>query len=80
MMWPETSRSESHLLVVTVLLDDPDTDELVARMTSTVVTVTGDSVLLTAVVLAPGAAVEGVVGGLVVEAVASPFTVAQYRE
>jgi hypothetical protein len=87
-MWPETSRSESHLLVVTVLPDDPNTDELVAVATSMAVDVTGDSVLLTTVVLAPGAAVEGVVGGLefgfglglVVGVVTSPFTVAQYRE
>jgi hypothetical protein len=44
-MWPETSRSESHLLVVTALPDDPNTDELVAVAISIAVDVTGGSVI-----------------------------------
>jgi hypothetical protein len=85
-----TSRMESHLLVVLALRDDPETDELVAVETWTVVEVKTDAVLLTTVVLAVGAAVEleaarlglGLPMGLEVKAdvVGTPFAVAQYRE
>jgi len=87
-IYPAPSRSESHLLVVTILRDDPDTDKAVAVATSRVVDVTGDAVLLTTVVLAAGATVQSRVAGfklalgvgLVAGGVTSPFTVAQYRE
>ena len=98
-VWPRTlrsnpsiylgaSRSESHLLVVTILRDDPDTDKAVAVATSRVVDVTGDAVLLTTVVLTAGAAAQSRVAGfeltlgvgLVAGAVTSPYTVTQYRE
>jgi hypothetical protein len=85
-----TSRRESHLLVVVALRDDPETDELVAVETWTVVEVTADAVLLTIVVPAAGVAVEleaagfelGLPVGLEVEAdvIGTPFAVAQYRE
>jgi hypothetical protein len=62
-IWLVASRSESHLLVATAMRDGPDTDELVAVETSTVVEVIADAVLLTTVVLGAGAAVEiGVCG------------------
>ena len=57
------SRSESHLLVVTIFRDDPDRDKVVAVATSRVVDVTGDTVLLTTVVLAAAATVQSRVAG-----------------
>ena len=89
-IWLVTSRSESHLLVGTAVPGDPEMDELVVVETSIVVDVAADAVLLTTVVLGPGAAVEiGAAGvelelglglGLVVGVVTDPFTVPQYRE
>ena len=78
-MWPATSASESHLLVVTKLRDDA---ELVNVAIATVVDVAGGSVLLTTGVLAAGVAVEieDAGFGLVVGVVTPPFYVAQYRE
>jgi len=81
-IWPVTTRSESHLLVVPRL---PDVAEPVKVVIATVVEVTGGgAVLLTTVVVAAGvagAAAGAVVWvGFVTKVAVNPFAVAQYWE